>query len=704
MVAVVAAAAPLVAQERDEPERVSVFAVRFEGNRALDDAALRAAIATSESSWWAKNFGWLGLGEKRYFDETEFRRDVLRLQALYGQSGFVDAIVDTLVRRTPVGVGIRFRIHEGEPIRVTALEITGVEAEGRPERLVRELPLRVGDPFNRLRLLASADTIVTHFRDRGYPFVQVFRNFDVNREERTAQVTFDVDLGPRARVRAVEVIGADEIPELVVQRLIPVRPGRIYRERDLYESQLDLYRMGVYNFVNVSLADSVGDGPGDSLVTVHVQVAEGPLRRVRLGAGYGSLDCFRTLSTWTGRGVLGGARQLQLSGRLSKIGTGDPFSLGFQDSVCWELSAEDSTRRRLNFNLNASLHEPLFFSRRTRATVSLFAERESEFNAFLRTAWGGEISFTRQLRSNLPVTLSYSLARVRTQADPATLCAFFDVCLQTDTVFSAPRRRSTVALLLVRNTTNSLLEPSRGTLLTGEVRWGASVIGADRLSRFAKAVLELGVYQRVSRSGVFAWRVRLGGVVAPPAPRDLGGERQRFVPPEERFFLGGATSVRGFAQNALGPVVRVIDTLSVRDTVAFINEATGARDTLAGRLRTSAVGGNHVALVNAELRVPLSGRLSAAVFVDAGRVIEGGDQFFDLATFRVTPGFGVRLGSPLGPIRLDIAYNASDPPAGDLFLVDRASNELKLLQRGFTPSPPDFLGRLQVHFSVGQAF
>ena len=122
-----------------EPDRV-VRKLDFVGNVSILDETLAAAISTTESSWFARNFfvRWLGLGEKRYFNEEEFRRDVIRLHVLYRRSGFPNAKVDTAVVREPENVYITFRIQEGDPMVVTNL------AGQRPRLASRVAPAHRG--------------------------------------------------------------------------------------------------------------------------------------------------------------------------------------------------------------------------------------------------------------------------------------------------------------------------------------------------------------------------------------------------------------------------------------------------------------------------------------------------------------------------------------------------------------------------------
>ncbi len=673
------------------PGRLQVMGLSFEGNHAIDDYTLGISIATSNSSWWARNLSWLGLGERRYFDEREFRRDVARLHLLYSQSGFLEARVDTVVRRDSTRVRIRFLIDEGPPVRITQLSLAGAEGIVPEHGLLADLPLAVGDPFNRLRLRASTDTILSALENRGYPFAQVFRGFEVDREKRTAQVTFDVDPGPHARVSQVDVVGAGRISASVIRGLIPIRPGNAYRRADLYAAQADLYRTGAFDYVDVRLADSIAEGPADSLVAVQVRVREGPLHRVRLGGGYGTLDCFRVLGALTAHHFLGGARVLDVSARLSKIGTGAPFSWGLQNNVCRGLDAEtDSSRLALNYNVTASLTQPMVLLHGTSATLTFTGERRSELLAYVREAVGGDLALTYRAASGLPVTLSYSLERGNTKAEPASFCVFLNVCNAEDiAVFQEPLVQSALSLVAVRNRQNSVLNPTRGNLASLELKWASPLIGSDSLAQFTRLQAQWAMYLRVGRSGVLAWRLQAGTIV--PATLAAGGQNLRYVPPEERFYGGGPSSVRGYGQNRLGPQVRVIRTDSVSMTP----------DTV-----TSASGGNDLLFANAELRFPLPGlanRLEGAMFVDAGQVFVRGDEVLKYRGLRITPGVGLRFNTGIGPIRLDLGYNGYGPEPGPLYR--EVGSLLVLIDSSYAPpAARSFFRRLQLHFSVGQAF
>jgi len=115
----------------------------------------------------------------------------------------------------------------------------------------------------------------------------------------------------------------------------------------------------------------------------------------------------------------------------------------------------------------------------------------------------------------------------------------------------------------------------------------------------------------------------------------------------------------------------------------------------------AATGGNTLAVGNVELRVPspvFSSRLRLAAFVDAGGVWDRGSG--NPAVIRVTPGAGIRLTTPLGPARLDVAYNPYKLQAGPLFQVDTLGN-LTEVQNSYVKARGS---KFTFHVAVGQAF
>jgi len=680
-------------------QRPLVTGLAFRGNRGIDDYTLGISIATTNSSWWVRTplVSWVGLGQRRYFDEREFRRDVLRLKLLYSQAGYPDATIDTTVARGSESVDVAFHIIEGEPVRITDLTVTGTEGIVPPERLTRRLPLHEGDPFNRLLLGASTDTIRLALQDRGYPFVDVFRAFGQVTETRSATVAFDVVPGPKASYDGIRVAGAARVNENAIRRLLPMRPGRPYRRRDLVTSQRDLYATGAFDYVDVSLVDSVPEGQGDSVVGVAVTVREGRFYRLRAAPGYGTEDCFRVLTGFSAARVLNGLRSFDVTARFSKIGTGEPFSWGLEESLCYGLRDEDDPDRlALNYDVRAGLSEPALLGRAIGGAVSLFAERRSELQAYVREGYGGEISLTFRPSWDVPLTLSYELARVTTKASPATTCFYLNVCRADDiAVYQEPRRSAILGLVALRNRQNSLLDPSRGTLASAEVRWSSELLGSDSLSTFTKLQGQFASYHRLGGRAVLSWRI--GGATLLPAAIDVDGAERFYVPPEQRLYAGGANSVRGYGQNELGPVVRVIET-----------EPDSAGNLVLGDTVTSAAGGTDFLVANVELRVPVpgfGGRVQAALFVDAGQVFDRTDDVAQDPGIHVTPGLGLRFLTGVGPIRLDVGYNGYAPRSGPLYVEDADRLVPDSMNPTYAPPRPGaFLDRLRLHFSVGQAF
>jgi outer membrane protein assembly complex protein YaeT len=685
--------APPVVAAQQQRARV-VRQLSFEGNNALSDEELAAAIATTNSSWFARGFlRFIGLGAKRYFDEQEFRRDVVRLSVLYRRSGYPDAVIDTLVDRTPEDVYITFNIQEGTPILVTNLTISGLDSlPARPRRnVLLDLPLQQGDPFNRFAMQATADSITKRLRDRGYPSAVVYTAFESNREAKSASVTLETDPDGRAVIGPIEVVGAHRVDSAVVRKLLVSRTGRRYSQEELFESQRNLYESDLFRFASVNI-DSTIYHPGADSVPLIVQVNESRPRRIRGGLGYATYDCFRGSLGWTSRNFLGAGRILDLTGRVSKVGVGAPLDWGLDQNICGASSNDTVGSAKINYYLGTSLRRPAFLSPNNAITVSVFSERRSEYKVYLRQETGVSVALTRTTpRRRNPLSLTYTLSYGRTHATQVSFCSVFGACTSD---VSGPLQQNLVLATLTALATfprvNSPIDPTRGSNASVELTYSSKLIGSSSLQQFTRIVGGMAWYRPLSRDVVLSWRLR-GGLIFSPT-LDVANVSGAFIPPDQRFYAGGPNDVRGFERNELGPVIYVVPE-------GFENEPDS--------VRVAATGGNFLSLANVELRVPspiFSSRMRLATFVDAGGMWDrqGPRQS---RVIRVTPGIGVRVATPLGPARLDVAYNPYKLQPGILF-----SAAPDTLGGNLTPVPGQNAYVLPrdrkwtFHFAVGQAF
>ncbi len=704
--AAVALASPIRAMAQDG-ER-AVRGLSFEGNKAIDDATLAASISTSNSSWFARTgwVKWIGIGSPKYVNERELQRDVLRIQVLYRRSGFPSVAVDTLIRRTPSEIWITFKVTEGRPIVLEQLTITGLDSLRPKDRkeVTQDLPLREGKPFNLAHLQMSIDTVSLRLRNLGYPTVDIFREFTSDSATHVAKATLTVETGHHFSFGSVKVEGTTRVDTGIVRSLLVVEKGRPFSEKEITASQLNLYRSDLFSLAQVTL-DTAAFDPTDSVVPVVVNVAEAKRRTVKASAGYASQDCFRVSAGWAVRNFLGSGRILDISARASKIGVASEpgfVNWNLENSLCPGVKEDGVVEigsRKLNYNVTVSVRRPAFLSSQNSMTLSGFSERRSEYSIFLREDIGAGIALTHEspVRRD-PLTIAYTFSYGATQATPAAFCSYFSVC--TPEVRAAQELRKPLAILSATATfprVNNPVDPTRGQLYTGEFAWSSSLIGSSQFQQFTRVAVEGRWYRTIVPDVVLAWRARAGRVFGRSSDnRGL----VNFVPVEQRFYAGGPNDIRGFPYNQLGPIVYVIP-----DTVLAQNP---------GDLKDAqpfATGGNVQLIGNVEVRFPspfLRGRLRLAAFVDVGGVWQTNDPVNPEKRIVATPGMGIRLLTPVGPLRFDVAYSWSRLQRGTVYVSNSETEdltELRLTPDGppvtFQPANP---GGFQLNLTVGQPF
>jgi outer membrane protein assembly factor BamA len=694
VLATLLAVAPLRAQ--DEP--LIVRGLSFKGNHALDAMQLAAAIATTNSSWFARAslVRWIGLGEKRIFDQLEFDRDVLRITLLYRKSGYMNVAVDTAVRRTEKDIYITFLIDEGPPVILDSLEVLGLDSVAKPGVVTRDLPLRAGDPFSRILLDATSDTLVRRLRNQGYPDAIAFQSFERDKTDLSANAAVDLQTGPRSDVGGITISGTERTSPKVARSLLATRPGQQFSQEDLYRSQRNLYRSELYSFAAVGI-DSATYDPAAESVPLTVRVAESKPRRARGSVGYATDDCFRVGAGIAFRNFAGGGRILDINGRLSKIGVGAPTDWGMQDGfLCSQLKPDTLGSSELNYSLAVSLRRPAFLSPHNTLTTTVFADRRSDYLVYLRQEVGAGLSLNRETLREAKLALTYSYTYGSTQASPASFCVSLLVCSSEDIAqLSSDQGLGALSASATFPSVNNPINPTRGHRTTVQATLSAQLLGSSESQQFVQLVANRAWYRTLSRQMALSFRLRAGAMWAPLTSFNTL-EETNYIPPANRFYAGGPNDVRGYQLNGLGP----INYLIVNDTIAIDTTNPGNTPIPDGAISYSPIGGNTLVVGNVEVRMPspMLGRIFRWVaFVDAGVLW---DRYQNTPEVRVTPGVGIRLVTPLGPVRLDVGYNGYAQQPGALYLSQ--NDAVVRIRDSYTPAGnPD---RFVFHFAVGQPF
>lgn len=640
-----------------------------------------------------------GTGWGRYVGRLDMQTmgsDLSRLNALYRQNGYFGTRVVPEIEEVGEDGGpihVRFLVERGDGIVVDSVVVEGTEGIADPDSLEAILPLQPGELFDLAEFVASADTVAESLRIRGHAYAEVLRNYSVDTIQDRSTVWLLAVPGPRVVVDSIIVDGLEALGRRDVIRQLAFQPNDLLRLSELRSSQRNLYDLSLVRFASVAVAgDSLQLTPQDSTTaTVRIAIAEAPEHVVEGGASFGSVDCFGVRSQWTDRSVTGGGRQLTITGSVSRIGLGDPVS-GLQGGLCSQGEDED-VATDLDYRLAADFTQPYFRSPRNQLTATAFTERQSEPGLYQRSAVGGRLSITRRLQAREFVTGAIEGEFRDTRARPLLYCFEFRACDEEDIrEFTGGRWRTGLSADWVRDRGNVAVNPTSGYVLRTGSSWSTRFLGSDY--DFLRVNGELAAYRPIGSGWVLAGFVRLGTFLtrASLGPQD-------FIPPEERFFAGGASSVRGYGRSALGPGLYLVEANEGQDPEDIVPS-----DTLP--VEFFPTGGTSVSVVSLEARFPspvLRDLLRLAVFVDAGSV--GLSPVWKAESqWRVTPGAGLRIRTPVGPARIDLGYNPYPRPRAGLVAVGADNRELVRIADDFRPPDPGFWDRLALHIAVGQAF
>ncbi|MGH7468481.1 MAG: BamA/OMP85 family outer membrane protein [Longimicrobiales bacterium] len=719
--------------------------IHFAGAQAFPDVLLRAAILSNASG--CKNVVLdviqacrLGVGrDPAPADTLDLQGDVFRLISFYKDRGYREARVKLETRTEANLLHATFRITEGDPVRVVTVGLSNLEqadsaSQLQLRRMVGRLPLRAGDPLSKVAYQAARDTLTTRLQNLGYKNAEVFPRYRIPRDSaRVAHMVFDLIPGGRMYFGAPDVRGNEKVETRVIRRMLAFRAGDVYSQEAILRSQRNLFGLDMFRTIDIRTDI---DAAGDTIAPL-VTVQEGPLTRVRTGLGVSTAEYINAEARWISRNFLGGARRVEVRGRVANV------LANVLDNTFASLSLVEkasSLYNNLDYLFSVDVTQPWFFDLRNSFSGGLVGERRSIPDVFVRRSLGGYAGVTRALGPGTTLSAGYRLELTELDAEDDIFCTSFVACEASEiSILREAHWLAPLTVTLARDRSNSLFDPTRGSILRIEGEYAASASGSE--FGYARLAAEGTMYREPFRGLVLATRLRPGWARSINEPGvGLG------LHPQKRFFAGGANSVRGFAQYRLGPKILKVDAhefllAPAPDTITGfmgcdaqdINAGTCEVALLAvgrpGRFDPRPAGGSAALEGNVEARFRLVGeKLRGAAFVDFGQVWTDGGQV-RLSDVLWTPGFGLRYFSAIGPIRIDLGYNTQgterlqvlttklcdvdvvpcSPDSiedGVVYTRDQLRNTRVLTSLGHVPwgFNRGLLDRLQLHFSIGQAF
>ncbi len=462
---------------------------------------------------------------------------------------------------------------------VRSLDVAGNTAFSAAE-LLQTTGLQKGTTFQAGDEIVAAGLVRSYYQRSGY--LEAKSSGTATSTDTGWTVRVDVQEGPLYRFGDTHYEGLDKLPARVPRFEQRYKKGDPYVRSKLFETQTGLYGTGFYEDVSISASTNT-----QKTADVYVRFREKPYKWLKGGVGWGSEERQRVTLLLEHDNLFRRAYHGQIAGTWSAI---------------WrEYSAE--------------FVNPYFFSTRTEFRNSALWRQETRKGyVFERTR--GETGFGRQLTPRIKGSITARIDRnIVYDLDPniaATTPALTD--------------SRALALGFNRDTANDFFFPTRGarTQLSLE-RFGSFLGGQLDLHRVSVQSFH---YHPLGGPFIGALALR-GGVISPYG-------RSNEVPIYERFFFGGANSVRGYDERGVGP--KSVD--------------------------QSPLGGRRQLGSSIETRFPLFWRLRGALFVDGGQVGDRWSQVFP-RLWKYSAGGGIRFVTPVGPFRLDAGYKLNRDP-GDL--------------------------------------
>jgi len=579
-----------------EGHQVRIKKVSFRGLDGLSAGDLRGIMATRSHSLFS-------ILRRGRFQEEEFNLDLERI-ALYARSrGYLDfrvLDVEKTVSDDGGGLFITIQVNEGERYHVGETRVIGNENFPAAD-LEALLKMETGQPFSPDGMRADAGSLRDFYYERGYIDVVVDPRQVLNPQSGNIDITYQITENRISYIHRIDIVGNEITRDRVIRRELLVKPGEIFNGIRVERSRQRLENLGFFQQVRIEPLPTTVAGEKDLIV----RLEERKTGEFMFGIGYSSEDDF-----------IG----------FVEIGQGNfdlfnpPYFMGAGQKM--KIRAELGTSRT-NFEL--SFVEPWLFGVPLSFGIDLY-RRTRYWSDYDEKRIGGTLRLRHRVGDFNQVGLAYNLEQVE----------IYDVSDYADWSIQSEEGKnliSSVTPSITRDTRDSFLVPSRGMRATLSCRVAGGIFGGDK--DFIKTIFDSSYYLSIFPGHILGFRYR-AGTAQTYGDTDI-------VPVYERFFLGGANTIRGFRYREVGP------------------QGTDPRT---GLPNGEPVGGDSMMMASVEYTFPIIEMVRGAFFYDVGNVWTDKDWELDEPLFSGSwfkslqsgAGFGVRLYLPIGPIKLDYAW------------------------------------------------
>jgi outer membrane protein assembly complex protein YaeT len=613
-------------------QRHAIEEIRIEGTDQVSLGDVSGALQSKSASFLGRipvlrNLPLIG-GSARGItsnDRLQHDRDVIRRRLV--DEGFRSARVDSRLASKPdsTGLVVIFDVKDGPRSLISGVAFRG-NAVITSSELLANVPIDDNEPFSVTKMREGTRNIKQLYSDRGYLDVTAYpRVMDLSDDR--VRVVYNISEGNRSVASEVLITGQTKTREDSIQRFLDIKPGDTLTPEALRRTQRDLYSTGAFSEVNIRNEPMGGADADARRVTVGITEAK-PLLFV-YGVGYSTDDGPR------------GLIQLSNTNLFQRANTG---------SARLRVSAREQFGQISYIDLRS-------FNTDWATTVSAYYDRNTDLQSVTRQVIvDGEVQngptqsyginrFVAFIQSERKLSEIHAV-RFRYGYQNSRLSNVQNIPIEEIGRNDRPIKLGFVSAGFTRDARDSALNPTRGHLLSGEYTLATSILGGNE--SYNKLFGNYQYYRALPQStpwlrdSVLATAVRVG-LAAPFKVTPTGTFDDKLLPISERFFAGGATTLRGFRFESAGPQA-ILEPRFPGELPALV-----------------AIGGNALTIFNFELRYPLSRRFRLVPFYDLGNVfpLVSDIRFGGMTN---TVGLGVRINTPIGPVGIDYGF-LIDPPA-----------------------------------------